>query len=460
MPPTREKLERDIEQLDRQMRDTLPDSPEAEVIRKEYAAKKAELLKCPPNGNAAAPAAWDMFICYAREDLPTATRLHDELARAGIAAWLDKKRLIGGQNWKIEVKKAMRRSRCILALLSSHSVSKIGYAQKELREALEMLEHLPPDRILIIPVRLDECEPAHEQLRDLHWIDLFESYDEGLAQIVQAFRFSAETGGETPPLQNVTIDLSGGVTLELLAIPGGTFWMGQTDAERRLLKERGWWDKYFNCERPRHQVTVAPFYIGKYPVTQAQWQAVMGENPSHFKGADRPVEEVSWNECQKFVQKLNATVETHGRASLQFRLPTEAEWEYACRAGSETIYSFGDDPAQLGDYAWYNGNSGDETHPVGQKSPNAFGLYDLHGNVWEWCVDIWHENYNGAPTDGSAWERGDADLRVLRGGSWYHDAKILRCAVRDWNYRLILRNFCRGFRLVCSGASEYLLSDC
>ena len=195
MPSTREKLERDIEQLDRQMRDTLPDSPEAEAIRKEYEAKKTELLKCPPNGNTAAPATWDMFICYAREDLPTAKRLHDELARAEIAAWLDKKRLIGGQNWKIEVKKAMRRSRCILALLSSHSVSKSGYVQKELREALEMLEHLPPDRILIIPVRLDECEPAHEQLRTLHWIDLFESYDEGLARIVQAFRFSAETVG-------------------------------------------------------------------------------------------------------------------------------------------------------------------------------------------------------------------------------------------------------------------------
>ena len=388
------------------------------------------------------------------------------------------------------MKKAMQRSRCILALLSSRWVSKSGYVQKELREALEMLEHLPPERILIIPVRLDKCEPPHEQLRDLQWIDLFESYDEGLEQIVQAFRFSAESAeaynrplAKVPPVRpepvegrvimgndiaqlrlsagsgrtdsqdsqeashldatakSFATDLGQGVTLELVAIPGGTFWMGSPDGEGE------------KDEHPRHQVTVAPFYMGKYPVTQAQWQAVMGNNPSRFKGADRPVENVSWNGCQEFMQKLNATVETHGRASLQFRLPTEAEWEYACRAGSETIWHFGDDPAQLGKYAWFDKNSDSETHSVGQLQPNAFGLYDMHGNVREWCADTWHKSYDGAPTDGSAWERRDSDwrmLRVLRGGSRYSDAESLRCAVRlrdDWLY---LRLYIWGFCLVCS----------
>ena len=213
-------------------------------------------------------------------------------------------------------------------------------------------------------------------------------------------------------------------------------------------------------EHPRHQVTVAPFYIGKYPVTQAQWQAVMGNNPSHFTGADRPVERVSWDDCQEFLRKLNATVETHGRASLPFRLPTEAEWEYACRAGSETIWHFGDDPAQLGTYAWFSENSDGETHPVGQLQPNAFGLHDMHGNVWEWCADTWHNNYDGAPTDGSAWESGDSGWHVLRGGSWYHEAKNLRCAVRGRKLRQYRRYIYWGFRLVCSGASQYLLSDC
>ena len=227
------------------------------------------------------------------------------------------------------------------------------------------------------------------------------------------------TGAATAPLQHVTIDLPGNVTLELIEIPGGTFWMGSPDGVG------------YDSERPRHQVTVASFLMGKYPVTQAQWQAVMGNNPSHFTSADRPVEQVSWNECQAFVQKLNATVgagfprPSRGAAQggetppLQFRLPTEAEWEYACRAGSEAIYSFGDDPAQLGNYAWFHGNSGSETHPVGQKQPNAFGLYDMHGNVWEWCADTWHDEYNGAPTDGSAHRSlGDGKAKILHGGGY------------------------------------------
>ena len=226
----------------------------------------------------------------------------------------------------------------------------------------------------------------------------------------------------------VVVELGQGVTLELMEIPGGTFWMGQRDEEQRFLKQQNWWNDYFNCERPRHQVTVAPFWIGKYPITQAQWQAVMGNNPSHWKDANRPVEQVSWNECQEFVKKLN------DRGQGEFRLPTEAEWEYACRAGSETIYAFGDDPAQLGNYAWFNENSGSETHPVGQKSPNAFGLYDMHGNVWEWCADTWHENYTGAPTDGSAWgSLGDGKAKLLRGGSWNFVPVNVRSASRYWN---------------------------
>ena len=132
-----------------------------------------------------------------------------------------------------------------------------------------------------------------------------------------------------------------------------------------------------------------PFYLGKYEVTQEQWEAVMGSNPSHFKGPKNPVEQVSWDDCQQFLVKLNAK---SGGQGSKFVLPTEAQWEYACRAGSTGKFCFGDDEKQLGEYAWYEANSGDKTHPVGEKKPNTFGLHDMHGNVWEWCQD-WYGEY-------------------------------------------------------------------
>ena len=220
--------------------------------------------------------------------------------------------------------------------------------------------------------------------------------------------------------------------MEFVLIPGGTFWMGSNN-----VKDAG----------PCHKVTIArPFYLGKYPVTQAQWEAVMGmmevrerrgpfgwfgqqnnlipNNPSHFKGADRPVENVSWNDVQDFIRKLNER-ENHNR----YRLPTEAEWEYACRAGSTGRYCFSDDKSRLKDYAWYKGNSEGRTHPVGQKKPNAWGLYDMHGNVFEWVQD-WYGSYGaGAVVDPRGPDAGV--LRVLRGGSWRDNAESCRSANRD-----------------------------
>ena len=228
--------------------------------------------------------------------------------------------------------------------------------------------------------------------------------------------------------------------MEFVFVPGGCFQMGSNNGD--------------SDEKPAHKVCLEGFWMGKYEVTQAQWENIMGENPSHFKGEDRPVETVSWNDAQAFLKKLNANPShsplNQGGQRGVFRLPSEAEWEYTARAGTQTAYAFGDDPARLGDYAWFDDNSGNKTHPVGQKKPNAFGLYDMHGNVWEWVADTWHNNYGGAPTDGSVWDSGDSDWRVLRGGSWYNNAKDLRCAVRDWNGWRYRRNYSRGFRLVCS----------
>ena len=157
-----------------------------------------------------------------------------------------------------------------------------------------------------------------------------------------------------------------------------------------------------------------PFYLGKHLVTQEQWEAVMGNNPSHFKGPKNPVEQVSWDDCQASLTKLNAKVRPGGK----FALPTEAQWEYACRAGSTTRYCFGDEESRLGEYAWYGANSGSKTHPVGEKKPNAWGLHDMHGNVWEWCQD-WYDGgyYANSPTD-DPMGPATGSLRVYRGGCW------------------------------------------
>ena len=223
--------------------------------------------------------------------------------------------------------------------------------------------------------------------------------------------------------------------MEFVYVPGGCSKMGST-----LSKS----------EQPVHEVCLKGFWMGKYEVTQAQWKTIMGNNPAAFKDANRPVETVSWNDVQEFLRKLNATVETHGRASLQFRLPSEAEWEYAARARKPTTYSFGDDKSALGEYAWYAANSGNKTHPVGEKKPNDFGLYDIHGNVYEWCADLWHENYMGAPTDGSAWgDVSDGEEMVKRSGAWNTEAFYFYRATR-YKRNPAYRSSNIGFRVVAS----------
>ena len=176
-------------------------------------------------------------------------------------------------------------------------------------------------------------------------------------------------------------------------------------------------------EKPVHEVTIKEgFYMGRYEVTQANWEQVMGTTPSNFKGDNLPVERVSWDDVQSFIRKLNER-----RDGFNYRLPTEAEWEYACRAGTT-----GDYAGDLNEMAWFSENSLGQPHAVGGKRPNALGLADMHGNVWEWCADYHHETYYGAPTDGSAWVTGgEMKYRVLRGGSWHGNVSALRSGGRD-----------------------------
>jgi formylglycine-generating enzyme required for sulfatase activity len=266
---------------------------------------------------------------------------------------------------------------------------------------------------------------------------------------------TVDTGGREVSRDRATAEffveeLTKGVTLEMIAIPGGTFKMGSPNFEGDA------------DERPQHRVAIAPFFMGKYPITQAQWRAVanlpkvkqtLNPYPSRFKGANRPVENVSWHEAVEFCVRLSQ------KTGREYRLPSEAEWEYACRAGTTTSFHFGEKiTTELVNY-----NDSDsyltesktryrkETTDVGSfLVANAFGLYDMHGLVWEWCADPWHNNYHGAPTDGRVWEAGgDMNRRVLRGGSWNFGAELCRSASRSWNEADGGLRIC-GFRVVLS----------
>ena len=210
-------------------------------------------------------------------------------------------------------------------------------------------------------------------------------------------------------------NLPNGATFDMLLIESGEFDMGGADEEA------------YDEEKPVHRVTVPSFYLGKYPVTQSVWTAVMESSPSSFKGDQRPVERVSWEDAREFISKLN------DMTGKSYRLPSEAEWEYAARGGvllegEGYLYAGSDNLKQVG---WYNENSDGETHDVGLKYPNELGLYDLSGNVWEWCQDQWHDNYEGAPDDGAAWEdRDTGTYRVLRGGSFTYNSRRCRVASR------------------------------
>jgi formylglycine-generating enzyme required for sulfatase activity len=211
------------------------------------------------------------------------------------------------------------------------------------------------------------------------------------------------------------ICIKNSIGTELVLIQAGEFDMGSNRSEK---------------EKPIHRVTISSdFYIGKFPITQKEWIQVMKKNPSQHVGENKPVGGITWKDAQEFVRKLKEKENTD-----KYRLASEAEWEYAARAGTTTVYSFGDDISKLRDYAWYGEMAGfNSVHPVGQKIPNSWGLYDMHGNVWEWVQDKYHEGYDGAPVDGSAREDDDLGERARRGGAWVNSAKNCSSAFRRFS---------------------------
>ena len=215
----------------------------------------------------------------------------------------------------------------------------------------------------------------------------------------------------------------------MIRVEGGTFTMGATSEQGRDANDD---------EKPAHQVTLSSYYMGETEVTQALWQAVMGSNPSRLKGDNRPVEMVSWEDCKTFISKLNSLT------GKNFRLPTEAEWEYAARGGNKSQGYKYSGSNNLGHVAWYDGNSGDESHPVKTKSPNELGLYDMSGNVWEWCQDRYGSYSSSSQTDPIGASSGSP--RVYRGGAWPYYANVCRVSIRD-RHTPDLINSDLGFRL-------------
>ena len=232
--------------------------------------------------------------------------------------------------------------------------------------------------------------------------------------------------------KEMNLDLGNGYKMELVLIPSGKLMMGSPVGEEGRKINEG----------PQHEVMITkPFYIGKYEVPQEQYEAVMGQNPSHFKGSKNPVDSVSWDDAQAFCKKLT------NQAKQTVRLPTEAEWEYSCRAGTKTIYYSGDTYKDLDRVAWYDANSKGTTHPVGQKDANKFGLYDMHGNVWQWCQDWYAEDYYGKSEAENPQGPAQGAEHLLRGGSWLNVPMFCRSAER-YGYNPDDRNKDIGFRVV------------
>jgi len=242
-------------------------------------------------------------------------------------------------------------------------------------------------------------------------------------------------------------EITNSIGMKLVLIPKGTFMMGSPESEEGHQRNN----------ETQHEVTISKdYYLGVYEVTQAQYEKVIGKNPSLFQRAivgneiaDRPVENVSWDDTVEFCKKLSDLPEEK-KAGRLYRLPTEAEWEYACRAGGKTAFSFGESSESLGDYAWFIGNGNFQTHPVGEKKANAWGLYEMHGNMGEWCSD-WYGRYpKGAVSDPTGPKEGSG--RVFRGGCWGNEAADCRSAVR-YGYAPSSRGSFLGFRVALSSQS-------
>ena len=381
-----------------------------------------------------------VFLSYRRDDTQFITsfiyqQLEDPSAFGLGSVFMDIDDIPPGVDFRDVIDDAVSQCEFFVAVIGKHwatprLMNPNDFVRLEIEAALQ--RQIPVTPLLVdgaVMPRVDDLPPSLHPLlyKNAKTIRHGRDFKPDVMQLVAGLHKSAEwyrlRAVQPSPLHNtkpmlktgdrLEVPLPGGLSMAFAYCPPGQFWMGGTANDD---------------EKPVHTVTLTKgFYAGVYAVTQEQYQAVMGTNPSHFKGPKRPVEQVSWSDSQEFLVKLSKLC---GR---EIRLPTEAEWEYFCRAGSTTDYCNGDDEAALHRVGWFDSNSKNETHPVGELSPNQYSLYDCHGNLWEWCLD-WY--------DDKAYQRGDCQdptgpksgsFRVLRGGGWYNYAPNCRSADRDRN---------------------------
>jgi formylglycine-generating enzyme required for sulfatase activity len=437
---------------------------------------------------------FDVFLCHNSQDKPAVIEIANQLKANNINPWLDKWHLRPGSSWQDSLEDQIDQIRTAAVFVGNS-----GLGPWQIEEIKAFLRAFVNRKCPVIPVLLPNApkEPKLPVfLQGLMWVDFREHDPEPLGQLIwgitgikpdsppltlkkppeeeknkspyQLKTFPFQTAQisltsallglvKSSEIQRITKnanyfgeDLGNGVILEMVDIPGGTFKMGSPKNQ----------EGYHSSQSPQHEVTVPPFFMGKYPVTQQQWRVVaalenvnidLKSDPSHFKGDNLPVECVSWDDAQEFCARLSRM------ANKTYRLPTEAEWEYACRGGTTTPFYFGETIST--DLANYNGNWNwnwtygqyrEKTTEVGIFPANPFGLYDMCGNVWEWCEGGWHKNYINAPIDGSAWTSSSSKPRQ-RGGSWDSLPGYCRCASR-FNYitdHRYLIGDTLGFRVVC-----------
>jgi len=414
-----------------------------------------------------------LFCSYSRKDESLRRELETHLSmlkRQSLVTWHDGM-LEPGSDWDTRIKQELDTADIIVLLVSPDFLASNYCYETEVARAIARHN---AGTACVIPVLLRSTDIEGLELFKLNgypkglkpvvqWLDRDEAFVDVVKGIRQAVnrlsQASPRNSTPVPPatsiaslrlhsfaFESVTVneqgkivqyklgeaqqweeDLGNGVVLETVSIPGGSFLMGSPREEEGRAED--------DRESPQHRVEIARFFIGKYPITQSQYQEVMGNNPSYFQknGAHRPAEQVPWERAIAFCQKLSQ------KTKRTYRLPSEAEWEYACRSGTTTPFHFGE--TITSDLANYDGNytyraapKGEyrgETTSVGKFSPNAFGLFDMHGNVWEWCADKWHSNYQGAPINGNAWiTSGYSSYRLLRGGSWNRYPWYCRSAYR------------------------------